>query len=361
MTKKNTATQAQRSTFGGVIKKCIVPAIIIIALFFILTEDEYTEMSKATNAFLTFVVFIGVCAGIYCGVMTFFSVISGWRVLHFRLPAPETVPSAAVPFFSQSVEMGYMDYRMSVTVRFTDTGMVFSPSRFFSFMHRPFIVPYEKIDGFTKTGPSGQDSEFTVEGITIRMSGESAEALNRKMLDPSLPAVSLAPGRDDPEHSMKRGEKRITTRKCRFEELEPAFVSQVRNFVKSKKAVTLKDTAIHCYETTYLEKGIFWGFFGIVYQRNTDLVITPEWLFWGIIDGEGSSAGCARLKDIAISHDREKILTADPLEFKGINISGLHYDESRVESWRINIGNDEEGNSFRKKLADAVGKTASSQ
>lgn len=360
MKKKNTTETTRKTTIGGVIKKFIIPAIIIIALFFILTEDEYTEMSKAKNAFLTFVVFIGVCAGIYCGVMTFFSVISGWRVLHLRFPAPETARSAA-PFFSQSVEMGYMDYRMSVTVRFTDTGMVFSPSRFFSFMHRPFIIPYEKIDNFTKTGPSGQDSEFTVEGITIRMSGESAEALNRKMLDPSLPAVSLAPGRDDPEHSMKRGEQRLTTRKCRFEELQPAFVSQVRDFVKSKKAGALKGAAVHCYETTFMEKGLFWGFFGIVYHRNTDLVITPEWFFWGVIDGEGSSAGGARLKDIARTIDPGTILTADPLEFKGINISGLHYDESRVESWRINIGNDEEGNSFRKKLADAVGKTASSQ
>ena len=136
--------QTQRIRTGALIKRIILPAIIIISLFIILTEDNLFEMNTARSSFLTFVVFLVVCVCIYCAVLTFFSFISGWRIMSRRLPAPETFQSDSVLFSSQSLKMGYMDYSMSVNIRFTDTGLVFSQSRFFSFMHDPFIIPYEK-------------------------------------------------------------------------------------------------------------------------------------------------------------------------------------------------------------------------
>jgi len=352
MIKKNKTMQVRKSKIGGVIKRSFVPAIIVISLFIILTEDNLFEMNILKRAFLTFVVFIAVCVCIYCSVLTFFSFISGWRFLSLRLPAPETVQSDSALFYSQSVKMGYMDYSRSVNIRFTDTGLIFSQSRFFAFMHKPFIIPYEKIENFTKIDTSDSNLEFTVEGIKMRMSGESAEALNRKKLNPSLPVVSLKLSKDDDERSMKRGEQKLITRKCKFEELQPAFISQVRDFMKSKKQGNLKGTILHCYETTYMKK----GFLGIVYHQYTDLVITPERFFWGVIDGEGSSAGCAKIKDIAETHDFEKILISNPLEIRGINITGFLYDESQLNNWRINVENDKDGESFRMELVEAVKK-----
>ena len=103
------------------------------------------------------------------------------------------------------------------------------------------------------------------------MSGESAEALGRKKAEPSLSMGLLRLGKDDDDRSMKRGEHRLITRKCQFEELQAVFISEVRDFTESKKAGNPDDAILHCYETTYMEK----GFLGIVYHQYTDLVIYP--------------------------------------------------------------------------------------
>jgi hypothetical protein len=352
MIKKNKPIKAPRSKILGAIK-VLAALAIAYSLFIVWEEENLFEMSPIKNAFLTFMVFIAVCAGIYYSVLTFFSFISGWIFLSRRLPAPETVQSDSALFYSQSVNMGFMDYRMSVNIRFTDTGLIFSQSRFFTFRHKPFIIPYEKIGNFTKIDSSDSDLEFAVEGIKIRMSGESAEALNKKKLNPSLPIVSLKLSKDDVDRSMKRGERRLITRQCRFDELQPVFIREVRDFIKNKKPGNLKSTILHCYETTYMEKNFF---LGIVYHQYTDLVITPEWFIWGVSDGDGNSTGCAKIKDIAKTHDFEKILISNPLEIRGINITNFHYDESQLNSWRIKVGNDKDGKAFRQELVETVKK-----
>ena len=47
---------------------------------------------------------------------------------------------------------------------------------------------------------------------------------------------------------------------------------------------------------------------------------------------------------------------SESLEISGIDITGFHYDESHLNTWRINPGNDKEGSSFRKELLEAVRK-----
>jgi hypothetical protein len=355
MIKNNNIMHARKIKTGRLVKWATVFAAVVISLFIILTEDNLSEMDMAKSAFLTFAVFIAVCACIYYGVLAFFSLISGWLVLSRRSPAQETDQPGSVLFSSQSVEMGYMYYARSVNIRFTETGLVFSQSRLFSFMHRPFIIPYEKTGNSPGKEPSASEIEFTAEKVRIRMSGESAEALKKKILDPSIPVVTLRPAREDTEESMKRGERRLITRKCRFEELQPVFVSDVRAFINSKNPGKHKSSILHCYETTYMEK----GFFGIVYHQYTDLAITPEWFFWGIIDGDSSSQGCAGIKDIAKIPDIERVLTSDPIEISGINITNFHNDESHLDSWRLNVANDKDGESFRKELLQAVRKQKS--
>lgn len=157
----------------------------------------------------------------------------------------------------------------------------------------------------------------------------------------------------DPDRSMKKGGEKFITRKCRFEELQPGFISQVRDFIKHKKIDGLQDAMVHCCETAYMKKGFF---LGTVYHQYTDLLLTGEWFFWGVCDGDGCSSGCAKIKDITEIHDPEEILTLNPLEIRGINITGFHYDESDLTSWRLNVGNDEESTSFRRKFAELVSK-----
>lgn len=333
--------------------RSVAVTIILISLFIILTEENLSEMSTLKSAYLAFVAFISVCICIYCGILTLFSFISGWRILCLLNPAPEEVSSDIAVFYSQSLVMGYMQYSRSVKIGFIDSGIIFSQSPFFSFMHKPFMIHYDNLENFRKISSVDSDLEFKVKGIKMRLTGESSDALYRKKMFPASPIASFKAGMDDTDQSIKRGEQRIITKKCRFDDLQPLFVSAVRDYLKSVKTGNIKSLSMHCFETTIMKKGYISG---TVYRYYTDLVITSDLLFWGICDGDGCSTGCSKISDIASNIDSEIILRSNPLKVNGINISGFHYDESHSETSTINIGYDNHGNSFRNELADAVKK-----
>ncbi len=303
-------------------------------------------MNTLKNAFLVFCIFISVCAVIYCGVLVFFSVISGWRVLSLNFPAPETVQSESAVFNGQTVKMGFMEYSMSVSIRFTGSGLIFSQSPFFSFMHKPFFIPYDKIVNSQKKDLSGSVFEFTIEGVAIRMSERSAEALKRKKLNPALSVVLLNPDKYEDGSSVKKGEPERVTKQCLLKDLQPLFIKQINDFLKSRGEGEISDVMSVCFESTYREK----GFFGIVYHQYTDLVITHEWFFWAVIDGDGSSAGSVKISDIAEMPNFDKELVLPKLKVSGIDISGFTYDESGKNTWTLTIAEDAAGTAFRKAL-----------
>ena len=136
-------------------------------------------MNSMIEGFKIFIGFIIICVSIYCTVMAFFSFISGWIRLSGLHPAPEIREQEFVEYKSQTVLIGYMTYTMAVDTKFTDTGIILTITRAFSFMHKPMIIPYDKIIEAKKMALYPYGIEFKFENVRMQMEGESAEELEK--------------------------------------------------------------------------------------------------------------------------------------------------------------------------------------
>ncbi len=346
--------QTRKSWIRGPLK--IIAAVMALSflLFTFVAGGDYFYTLEQTNpmlsGFFIFIGFLAVCGGIYCSGLTCFSIISGWIRLSRLSPAPDSVKGDTGTIYSGAVSMGLVDYGWSVTIRFTDTGLIFSRPWYFAFMYRPIIITYERIGDVHSEEPSGRDIEFVIEGIRIKISGESAEALKKKKQDPSLPLSALGHDGSVARCSMIRGEVMRSTKRRRLDELHPLFVRAVRDFMNSKKKGEIEDSILQCYETRYMKK---W-FFGMFISHDTGMIITREWFFWGISDGESTSVGCTMMKHLAGMSGFQALITNDSFEIQGIDISGFSYDESHLNSWIIDVDRETAGEAFRQELAEAV-------
>ena len=132
------------------------------------------------DGFYNLIGFIIVCACIYCAVLLFFSFISGWIRLSGMHPAPQIGEQEFVEYRSQVILMGYMTYT-PVNTKFTDTGIILTMPRVLSFMHKPMIIPYDKIIEAKKMDLYPYGIEFKFENVKMQMEGESAEELEKRL------------------------------------------------------------------------------------------------------------------------------------------------------------------------------------
>lgn len=137
-------------------------------------------MNSMIEGFYNFIGFIIICACIYCAVLLFFSFISGWIRLSGLHPAPPIGEQEFVEYRSQTILMGYMTYT-PVNTKFTDSGIILNLPRVLSFMHKPMIIPYDKINDAKKMALCSYGVEFKFENVRMEMEGESAEELEKKL------------------------------------------------------------------------------------------------------------------------------------------------------------------------------------
>ena len=136
-------------------------------------------MNSMINGFYNFIGFIIICASIYCAVLTFFSFISGWMRLSGLHPAPVIGEQEVVEYRSQTVLMGYMTYTMMVDTKFTDSGIILTITPAFFFMHKPMIIPYDRIKEAKKMDLYPYGIEFKFEKVKMQMEGESSAELEK--------------------------------------------------------------------------------------------------------------------------------------------------------------------------------------
>ena len=135
-------------------------------------------MNSMIEGFYNFTGFLIICACIYCSVLLFFSFISGWIRLGSLHPAPLIGNQEFIEYRSQTILMGYMTYT-PVNTKFTDTGIILAMPRVLSFMHKPMIIPYDKICEAKKMDLHPYGVEFKFENVRMQMEGESAEELEK--------------------------------------------------------------------------------------------------------------------------------------------------------------------------------------
>ncbi len=137
-------------------------------------------MNSMVNGLINFIYFIIFCACIYCAVLIFFSFISGWIRIGSLHPAHSIGEQEFVECNSQTVLMGYMEYA-SVNVKFTGSGIILTMPRVLSFMHKPMIIPYDKISEAKKIDSYPYGVEFKFENVRMQMEGEAAAELVKRV------------------------------------------------------------------------------------------------------------------------------------------------------------------------------------
>lgn len=84
---------------------------------------------------------------------------------------------------------------------------------------------------------------------------------------------------------MKKSDYIRGTGSCRFDELRTESVNAIRDFFTTGEHGSMEDTVLHCFQTTGEKK----GFFGKTGYQYTEMVITTEFLLWGL-SGDGVRA-----------------------------------------------------------------------
>lgn len=134
--------------------------------------------------FIAFLIVIGIISFtvlLFICVLAILSLVGGWRRLSTISPSPETVQADCVIYSFQSMRLGLISYNMIVYTKFTDEGIIISTFWPFNFMHRPFIIRYNRISDIKKGSLLGPYVVFRLDGKKISLQGECARELEKRI------------------------------------------------------------------------------------------------------------------------------------------------------------------------------------
>lgn len=135
-------------------------------------------MKTALFAGAAFVIFF---LSLFSSIIALLSLVSGWRRLSATSPAPGTSEPGAPVYRFQNLVLGVVRYNRCVDITFTSAGIIFSPMWPFSFMHRPFIIRYDRISNIRNGSFLGPYVAFKAEGKNIQIRGKSTIQLEKRI------------------------------------------------------------------------------------------------------------------------------------------------------------------------------------
>jgi len=124
-------------------------------------------------------------------VLALISLAGGWHRLSQVSPAPEIIAPGAVIYSFQSMRLGFANYNLIVYTKFTDAGIIISTFWPFTFMHRPFIIRYDRISDISKGNFFGPYLFFRFDKKKIRLQGRCAAELEKRMISAGSARDSL--------------------------------------------------------------------------------------------------------------------------------------------------------------------------
>ena len=128
------------------------------------------------SGIISFTVLLFIC------ILSILSLAGGWRRLSTISPAPGTIEPGPVIYSFQSMRLGFVNYNMIVYTAFTDAGIIVSTFWPFTFMHRPFIIRYNRIRDLKKGSFFGPYLVFSIDGKKIRLQGRCTMELELRMI-----------------------------------------------------------------------------------------------------------------------------------------------------------------------------------
>ena len=139
---------------------------------------------------------------------------------------------------------------------------------------------------------------------------------------------------------MKKSSYTRSTRECSFNDMHPKFIQYFHKYLENNRIGWTVADVNYCFETTNLKK----GFLGKIQTSYTDICITHNFLFWGIIyDKKDSGIAAARWEDLSEVWNWADTEKGRLFEESGIELYGFIYLFSNRSKWFIGLGNDEAG------------------
>ena len=114
-------------------------------------------------------------------VLSILSFVGGWRRLEIVSPAPDRLRGTGERYAFQSMGLGFVNYNMCISIEFTAEGIIVSAFRPFSFMHKPFMIRYEKISDIKRGRFFSPFVVFRAEGKRIRLQGRCIDELENRI------------------------------------------------------------------------------------------------------------------------------------------------------------------------------------
>lgn len=128
-----------------------------------------------TILFITVAFFIWF-ASLWVSILSLLSFIGGWnklsRIFPVSLPDRET---ATVKYSMSSLKIGLVSYRYCTAITFTGTGIILEMPKIFSIMHKPLLIPYNRISDVRKRENFSASTEFTAGEKKILIYGKAGE------------------------------------------------------------------------------------------------------------------------------------------------------------------------------------------
>jgi hypothetical protein len=144
-----------------------------------------------------------------------------------------------------------------------------------------------------------------------------------------------------------------TTHECSINDLNPSLSSAMRAHVTQYGLGEIESSILMCCETTSSQPKT--GLFGGSETVISGVYITPTLLVWA--EGtNGKKVGSAKLTHIDVHNYEESALSVINPDM-GLNITGRYTDSNQTGQTFIGLGNDPDGNKFRRILSEIMEKT----
>lgn len=150
-----------------------------------------------------------------------------------------------------------------------------------------------------------------------------------------------------------------TTRACTIDELDTNLKTRMRAHISQYELGAVESDVLFCCETVSVrhKRNLFRP------QTETTIsaaYVTPKWLIWADSTSRNdASIGSAQLKHIDVN-DYETTAMFAIAPDHGINVTGRYTDKNKTGMTFIALGQDPDGQNFRKILEQAMRKVVNS-
>jgi len=119
---------------------------------------------------------------VWVAVLSLLSIIGGWKTLGRLYPLTFTeMKNRALKYSMSSVRVGFVNYNYTVNIYFAEAAIILETIKIFSVMHKPLIIPYNRITGVERGKVFSTFTKFIVDDKKIIIYGKAGDELYSRL------------------------------------------------------------------------------------------------------------------------------------------------------------------------------------